>query len=144
METEDEARQALGELATLFIRIGRALAQQGLGFFDTLYEALALAVGGEQTVDALLCAMQAHHIPVAPGITDESFDSCIHCKADVVNAEEHGNCCPVITDVWPITWMDVVGELTCSSCPEVFEFGDFYVSLPEVRCLPCAFKGDAA
>ncbi len=149
MQTEDEIRQALGELATLLIRLGKAVAQQGVTFYDTLYEALCTAAGCDGCVDAMLGAMQKFQIPIMPGITDESFDSCIHCKAaaeaaGVVGDEDHADDCPVITDVWPVQWEDVAGELICGSCSVAFNLGEFYMSLPEVQCLPCVFIGTPA
>lgn len=143
METEDELRRALGELATLFIRIGKAVAQQGFPFVDAFYAALC-NVTGKDTVDALLFAMQEYRIPVSQGITDESFDSCVHCKAIAespgeVPRDAHADTCPVIIDVWPVDWQDIVGELTCESCAAPFNLGEFYMTLPAIRCLPCVF-----
>jgi hypothetical protein len=141
-ETDDEHR-AVGELAAMFIRLGRAIATQGLPFVDVFYAVLCKAAG-KDTVDALLGAMQDHHIPLWPGIADNSFDTCIHCAVAMVGVtsdEDHNQDCPVLTDVWPVNELDIMGELCCARCHEAFSFGEHYVSIPEILCLPCAAIG---
>lgn len=145
-ETTDDEQRAVGELAAMFIRLGRAIAVQGLPFVDAFY-AILCRTAGKDTVDALLSAMNEHHIPPWVAITDDSFDSCVHCAvamAGVLCDEDHNPDCPVLTDVWPVNRFDIVGELCCTCCHEPFSVGEHYTSLPSILCLPCAAMGTVA